>query len=116
MIQRAFQHSIGNTFDLLLASLVILWAFRVCNNFQKKRLENNHKYRRPPVWEMIVAPIIWISIAELISVAVFYLRVQGDKADFYDWRYRFTCFFIISIPGLIGILMACVSNSKSDEN
>ncbi|MBP8114528.1 MAG: hypothetical protein KAY50_04165 [Chitinophagaceae bacterium] len=115
MIDRAFYYAMHEAFDLFLAWCVIQGSFNFCNQIQKHRLNNTYKYSDVPILEKIIAPIIWVMASAILMTGVFFLRVRGDTANYFDWRYCFTGFFMISISGLIGILMAYLKESEIDK-
>lgn len=115
MIERAFSHSMNEAFDLFLAFFVIIGSYNFCYQIQKHRLSNTYRYSDVPILEKIIIPIIWIFISIAIMIGVFFLRVRDEVANYYDYRYCFTGFFIISIPGLYGILRAHLKYSEDNE-
>ncbi|WP_291285390.1 hypothetical protein [Flavobacterium sp.] len=101
-MESIFREAFSDAFDLLLAALVVVWAYNFPTILIKKiKAENNSML---PLKYLIRAYFFSVFGSVLLTFALYSLRSNDTNNLRADKVYSLTAFFLVIIPSLYGIL------------
>lgn len=101
-MESLFTEAFRNVFDLLLVTLVVVWAYNLPTILIKKiKAENNSIL---PLKYLIRAYIFCVFGSALFAFVIYSLRSHNTNNFRADKVYSLTAFFLVVIPSLYGIL------------